>query len=178
MQKKKSFKILMLVATNLALLILITDLCTLRSYAMNLGESGERIAAIQRSLSEKGYYFGEINGLYDFSTRKAVKKFDVENKLKNETDYEIISALELHSEGYECCCAEAELLAKHLKSNGIIEYHDMIDACEDAITNSENHSLFGYIIGMTENVDSLINAEPNSEQYSAAFQTLKRLKNY
>lgn len=178
MRKNKSFLILMLVAINLALLILIADFCTVHSYAINLGESGERIAAIQRSLSEKGFYSGEINGLYDFATRKAVKIFALQNKINNNTDYEIISALGLHSEGYECCCAQAEILAKHLKSNGIIEYYDMIKECEEVIKKSENNSLFGYIIGNSKNAENLINSKPNSEQYSAAFRTLNRLKNY
>ena len=175
---KKSFRILMLVAVNLALLILIADFCTLRSFAINLGESGERIAAIQRSLYEKGLYNGEINGLYDFATRKSVGRFSNQRKINSKNDYEIISALGLHSEGYECCCAETEILAKYLKLNGIIEYNDMIKVCEDAIAKSEKNSLFGYIIGEAENADKLINAKPNSEQYSAAFHTLKRMKNY
>ncbi len=173
MQKKKSFKIMMLIAVNLAILIILSYYCAIHSYAINLGENGERIAAIQKRLSDAGVYGGKINGLYDFSTRKAVDRFKIKNNIKGGTDYEIISALGLYSNGYECCSAEVELLAKHLKSNGIIEYNDMIEACEEAIEKSESSSLFAYIVGTAENIDRIINAKPNSEQYSAAFHTLK-----
>ena len=173
MQKKKSFKIMMLIAVNLAILVLLSYYCAIHSYAINLGENGERIAAIQRRLSEAGFYGGEINGLYDFSTRKAVDEFNGKHRIKADTDYEIISALGLFSNGYECCCAEVELLAKHLKSKGIIDYHDMIAVCEEAIENSKNSSLFSYIVGTAKNTDELIKAKPNSEQYSAAFHALK-----
>ena len=163
---------MMLIAVNLAILVLLSNYCAIHSYAINLGENGERIAAIQRQLSDTGFYGGEINGLYDFSTRKAIDEFKNKHKIKGDTDYEIISALGLYSNGYECCCAEVELLAKHLKSRGIIEYQDMVDACKKAIKNSENSSLFAYIVGTTENTDEIIKAKPNSEQYSAAFHTL------
>ncbi len=177
MQKKKSFKIMMLIAVNLAILVLLSYYCAIHSYAINLGENGERIAAIQRRLSDTGFYGGEINGLYDFSTRKAVDKFRNKHKIKSKSDYEIISALGLYSSGYECCCAEVELLAKHLKSRGIIEYQDMIEACEETIENSEGSSLFAYIVGTTESTDKIINAKPNSEHYSAALHSLTRYKN-
>lgn len=178
MQKNKSFKLLMLIAVNLALLVLLSDLCTLRSYAINLGENGERIAVLQRNLKEKGYYNGEINGLFDFSTRKAVKNFKIKNKIAAETDYKTFSILGLYSSECNCYCAEVELLAKHLKSNGVIEYQDMIEACEEIIANSENGSIFGYVINMANNTDELINAKPNSEQYSAASETIRRYELY
>lgn len=175
---KKNFKIMMLIAVNLAMLILISDFCTLRSYALNLGASGERVAAIQKSLKNAGYYSGEINGLYDFTTRRAVKKYRISNKIDGESDYDIISALGINSKGYKCYSSEVELLAKYLKANGIIEYHSMVEICEDILEKSKNDSLFGYIMDEIDNADKLINAQPNSEQYTAALQVIRRNENY
>ncbi len=176
---KKSFKLLMLVAVNLAMLILIADFCTLRSYAINLGASGERIASLQKSLKEAGYYSGEINGIYDFTTRKAVRDFRKENNINadNPSDFEVFSSLGIDAKSYNgCFSSDIELLAKYLKSNGIIEYHDMVNTCESLIKKTRNGSLCGYIIGETDNIDNLIDAEPNSQQYTAALQAIRSLK--
>ncbi len=176
---KKSFKIMMLIAVNLAMLILIADFCTLHGYAINLGTSGERIASLQKSLKEAGYYDGEINGIYDFTTRKAVNRFRKENKInqENATDYEIFLSLGIDTKSYNgCFSSDVELLAKHLKSNGVIEYYDMVNTCEQIIINSNQNPLCSYIISKTDDIDELIDAEPNSRQYTAAFQAVKRLK--
>lgn len=178
---QKSFKIMMLVAVNLALLILIADFCTLRSYAINLGENGERIAALQRCLKEKGYYNGTINGIYDFTTRKAVRNFGKENGIDCDeaTDYEIISLLGIGAKSYNgCFSSDIELLAKYLKSHGVIGYHDMVNTCEKLIEISDNGLLYAYIIGETDDINKLIEAKPDSEHYAAAFQTVRRSKNY
>ena len=164
----------MLIAVNLALLILLSDLCVPKSYAVNLGENGERIAALQKSLKEKGFYGGEINGLYDFSTRKAVKKFKSQNKIKSESDYNLNSSLELYSKGYECCHADVELLAKHLKYNGIIGYQFMVEECEKVIAESENSSLYRNILDTTDNINRFMNEKPTSEHYKAAYDVIKR----
>lgn len=176
---KKSFKLMMLIAVNLAMLILICDFCALRSYAINLGTSGERIASLQKSLKQAGYYSGEINGIYDFSTRKAVNKFQKEKGIDQEStsDFEIFSSLGIDSKAYNgCFSSDIELLAKYLKSNGVTEYHEMVNTCENIIKKSKNISLFNYIIEETDDIYVLIKAEPNSRQYTAAFQAVKRLK--
>lgn len=179
-KKQKSFQLLILVAVNLAMLILLSDFCTLRSYAINLGASGERIASLQKSLKEAGYYSGEINGIYDFTTRKAVKDFRKENGISDDkpTDFEIFSSLGIDTKSFNgCFSSDIELLAKHLKANGIIEYHDMVNTCESIIRNTGNDSLCVYIISETDDIKSLIDAEPNSRHYTAAFQAVRRLKN-
>lgn len=170
---KKSFKIMMLIAVNLALLILLSDFCALNSYAVNLGENGERIAVLQRSLKKEGYYGGKINGLYDFTTKKAVRTFKKKNKINDDDDYRTFSALGLYLN--DCCYgADVELLAKHLKSNGIIEYHDMVTECESVLRKSGKSSLYAYIIGTADDISRLIDEKPNSEQYTAAYDALKR----
>ncbi len=171
---RKSFKLMMLIAVNLALLILISDFCTLNSYAVNLGENGERIAKLQKCLKEKGYYGGEINGLYDFTTRKAVKDFKNQNNIGEDENYKTFSSLGLYQTNCRCYSADIEILAKYLKSEGIINYHDMISECEDIIQKSKNSSLCGYISESTDNLFGLIDEKPNSEQYAAAYESVKR----
>ncbi len=178
MQKKKSFKLLMLITVNLAILILLSDFSALSSYAFNLGASGERIAAIQKCLKEAGYYGGEINGIFDFTTRRAVKKYSADNNIDSEKDFEVISALGIESKIYKCYSSEVELLAKHLKANGIIEYHEMVEYCEDILEKAKSSSLCRYIIENSDRVDILINAAPNSEQYNAAYEVIKRAELY
>ena len=178
MQKTKSFKILILTAVNIAILILLAEFCGVKSYAMNLGENGEKISVIQKCLAEKGYYSGEINGLLDFRTRKAVKKFQKQSNIAENDNYRLFSMLGIYSDGYECFGADVEILAKHLKTNGIIGYHNMIDVCEEMIEKSENSSLFSEIVSSAESTDKIIKAKPDSEQYSAAFCVLNRYKKY
>ncbi len=174
MKKTKSFKIMMLIAVNFALLILISDFCEITSFAINLGENGERIAALQKSLKEKGFYSGEINGLYDFSTKRAVKYFKSQNKISHESDYELVSSLDLYSEGYECCHADVELLAKHLKYTGVIGYQFMVEECEKIIAKSENDLLYRNILDLTDNINRFFSEKPTSEHYKAAYDVLKR----
>lgn len=173
---KKSFKLMMLIAANLALLILISDLCTMNSYAVNLGENGARIAELQKCLKEKGYYNGEINGLYDFATRTAVKNFKTKNRISKNEDHKTFSLLGLYSSNNKCYSSDIELLAKHLKHNGIIEYHFMVEECESILKNSQNSPLCRYIIDMTDDINRYLNEKPNSEQYAAAISALKRGK--
>ena len=175
MRNTKTYKLMMLIAVNLALLILICNFCTLRSYAINLGENGERIAALQKHLKEKGYYDGKINGLFDFSTRRAVKKFQNDSGLTdaNISDSELISSLGINPKVNRCYSAEVEILAKHLKTKGIIEYHNMVTECENVLENSKNSSLYSYILAPTNDIYAFMEEKPNSEQYAAAYETVK-----
>lgn len=178
MQRRKSFKIMMLTAVNIAMLILLADFCGVKSYAINLGENGEKISVLQKCLADKGYYSGEINGLLDFGTRKAVKNFKKQHSINDDDDYRLFSALGIYKCGYECFGADVEILARHLKINGIIGYHNMVEVCEKIIERAESTSLFSEIISASENTDKIINAKPDSEQYSAAFHVLNRHKKY
>ena len=176
MRNTKNFKLMILIAVNLALLILICDFCTMRSYAVNLGENGERIAALQKHLKEKGYYSGEINGLFDFSTRRAVRIFQKDSGITdaNISDSEFVSSLGINSKVSKCYSAEVEILAKHLKAKGIIEYHNMITECENILENSKSSSLYAYILAHTNDIYAFMDEKPNSEQYAAAFESIKR----
>lgn len=171
---KKSFKIMMLIAVNFAILILLSDFCGISAYAVNLGENGERIAILQKHLKKEGYYGGEINGLYDFTTRKAVRKFRSENGIGKDEDYRAFSSLGL----YKCRCygADIELLAKHIKSKGIINYHEMVEECEDILQKSKGSSLYAYIIDMTDDINRFMDEKPDSGQYAAAYETIIREK--
>ena len=54
--------------------------CTLA--ASLFGSRGEEVTAIQRSLSERGYYFAGIDGIYGKSTENAVINFQKDNALR------------------------------------------------------------------------------------------------
>ncbi len=176
MSKDKKFKLMMLIAINLALLILISDFSAVKANAINLGENGARIAELQKCLKEKGYYKGDINGLYDFATRTAFKDFKAENRISENEDHKTFSLLGLYSSNNKCYSSDIELLAKHLKHNGIIEYHFMVEECENILKNSKNSPLCRYIIDMTDDINRYLNEKPNSEQYAAAINALKRDK--
>ncbi len=70
-KQKNLWKITAFAVFELFILII---LCSANAAAFGFGCSGERVAAIQKRLKQTGEYRGEINGVYDFETRRAVKK--------------------------------------------------------------------------------------------------------
>ena len=46
-----------------------------------VGSSGNEVTAIQRSLKERGYYTGAVDGIYGTATKKAVSDFQKDNGL-------------------------------------------------------------------------------------------------
>jgi len=46
-----------------------------------IGDQGEAISKLQQALTSAGCYNGELNGIFDYATRDAVIKFQVENRL-------------------------------------------------------------------------------------------------
>ncbi len=70
-KQKNLWKITALTVLELFILIV---LCSANADAFGFGCSGERVAAIQKRLKQTGEYHGEINGVYGFETRRAVKK--------------------------------------------------------------------------------------------------------
>ena len=66
---KRLWKKVFIIIINFALLIIVS---TENTQAAQLGSHGERVGEIQKKLRDCGLYRGEINGNYDFSTKKAV----------------------------------------------------------------------------------------------------------
>lgn len=174
---RELWQITLIVAINLALLIII--IFSSHADAVCLGHSGEKVAAIQRSLLQKNFYHGEINGEYDFGTRNAVKKFQRKSGIETtgEADFETIESLGLCAEREECFSVEAELLARYLKLCGGADYPEMLDCAEKILSESKNLTLSQIIFSDADiSYKSLITSEPSSGSFSAAFFTLKNHK--
>lgn len=173
---KKLWHIVMLLAVNLSLLILISSVSQVGAYALCLGCSGERVAAVQTALSEKGLYKGKISGSYDFATRKAVKIFQRQNGIhpSGEADFETVCALGLDSRSGECFSARTELLARFLSVNAGPDYPDMLAAGEELLKNAGCLPLSRYIFNMYPDFcNDVSDIEPTSQAYAAALQILE-----
>lgn len=170
---KKLWKIVFLVITNFALLVIVLSA---NAQAARMGSHGERIAEIQKALFDLNFYSGEINGSFDFSTRQAVKRFQRQNNLEatGETDFETLALLGIdsHSENF---CILTELLARYIRSQGNTSYGSMLTAASDTLKNKNSLSLIRYIlINDPDFMKSLSTDEPSSEAYSAASAAIKR----
>ncbi len=175
-RNKKAWQLTALIALNLLMLILISCVCTLRADAVYLGSSGEKVAAIQRKLKEKRLYDGEINGNYDFATRKAIKIFQEQNKAEQngEADYETILLLGLDSRSGKCFSFETELLARYLRLSDASNYPEMLQRGEEILEKAGAMPLGQYLFNNDENFyKNVFRAEPDSECYACALELLR-----
>lgn len=70
-----------------ALLLMIVFISGFSSSVLALsqiGSTGEEVSSIQSVLKEKGYYNGNIDGIYGTATKKAVTQFQKDNGLKTD----------------------------------------------------------------------------------------------
>ena len=174
-KNRKMWHMVMLVAVNLFLLILIATAASPKAQALCLGCSGEKVAAVQRRLKEKGIYSGEINGSYDFATRKAVKIFQNQNGLESsgEADYKTVAALGVDLRG-ECFSLRTELLARYLSKHGGVNYYDMLEAGEKLLKEAGCVPLGRYILSIDgEFYSDIADSEPSSAAYAAALQAIR-----
>lgn len=174
-KNRRLWHMVMLVAVNLFLLILIATSSSPTAQALCLGCSGEKVAAVQRRLKEKGLYSGEINGSYDFATRSAVKSFQSQNGLagSGEADYKTVAALGVDLSG-ECFSLRTELLARYLSKHGGVSYYGMLAAGEKLLKEAGGVPLGRYILSIdSEFFNDIDGAEPSSEAYSAALQAIR-----
>ncbi len=72
---KRAWAVLAIVALNLLFLLLVTQYGRSVQTVSELGVRGEEVRLLQESLAEKGYYFGRQDGVYSFSLRSAVRRF-------------------------------------------------------------------------------------------------------
>ncbi len=159
-------------AVNLILLIIIIAMSKSDAYAMGLGSSGERVCAVQRMLKNKGYYSGEINGIYDFTTRKSIKKFQFANSIEpdGEAKNETFFALGLNSEN-KYFSYETELLARYAQWKcGGKGYTAMLEICRKTLSESGENLSFGcrIIRDNEEFYRKIKKIEPSSEAVRAA----------
>ncbi len=170
---RKSWKIVFLLAVNLAILIIVT---TENAQAARLGSSGERVAAIQQKLFENKLYSGEINGSFDFATRRSLKKFQSRNDLNptGETDYSTLCLLGISSRDSDFCI-QTELLARFVQHCGGTSFGSMLMTAEKTLENKNGLTLIGYIaLTDPDFISALSSDEPSPEAYSAASQALKK----
>lgn len=174
-KNRKMWHMVMLVAVNLFLLILIATAVSPEAQALCLGCSGEKVAAVQRRLKEKGIYSGEINGSYDFATRRAVKTFQNQNGLESsgEADYKTVAALGVDLRG-ECFSLRTELLARYLSKHGGVNYYDMLASGERLLREAGGVTLSRHILSLDSGFfEDITDDEPDSAAYAAALQAIR-----
>lgn len=163
-------------AVNLIILIIIIAMSKSDAYAMGLGSSGERVSAVQRALKNKGYYSGEINGIYDFSTRKGIKRFQLANGIEpnGEADNKTVTALGLNSENRNFSY-ETEILARYAQwSCGGKGYTEMLEFCRKTLSDIGKDRTFGGTV-LRNNIEfskKITETEPSSEAVRAAVTAL------
>lgn len=171
-----AWNITVAVAVNLIVLILIVAAGKYEVYAMGLGSSGERVSAVQRMLKNKGYYSGEINGIYDFTTRKSIKKFQLANSIEpnGETDNRTVIALGINSEN-KLFSYETEILARYAQwICGGKGYTAMLELCRETVENIGDNKTFGGTIlkNNTKFSKKITEIEPSPEAVRAAVTAL------
>lgn len=60
----------------------VTDCGCLHEVELTMGAAGEDVLGLQRFLKERGFFQGEITGIFDLPTRQAVERFQKANNLK------------------------------------------------------------------------------------------------
>lgn len=172
---KKMWHLVMLLAVDLALLVLIGSLCAARTQALFLGCSGERVAAVQRKLTQTGFYNGVCDGEYCIETRSAVKKFQRKNELSpnGETDFETLITMGVTSRTAPCFTAEVELLARCIQQSGCLSYPQMLDRGIEILSATENSVTSGQYISDSFPDFLTHSDEPSSQAYSAALQAIR-----
>ncbi len=79
MKKQKSK---LIISSFLILAILITVVSSYNVFALSKeGSRGDEVVSIQKSLSTKGYYKGDIDGIFGVNTKRAVIEFQKDNDL-------------------------------------------------------------------------------------------------
>ncbi len=171
-----AWQITVAAAVNLIILIIIISMSKSDAYAMGLGNSGERVCAVQRMLKNSGYYSGEINGIYDFTTRKSIKKFQLANSIEpnGEAKNETFFALGLNSEN-KYFSYETELLARYAQWKcGGKGYTAMLELCRETVENIGDNQTFGGTV-LKNNIKfskKITKIEPSPEAVRAAVTAL------
>ena len=164
---KRLWKKVFIIIINFALLIIVS---TENTQAAQLGSHGERVGEIQKKLRDCGFYRSEINGNYDFSTKKAVKAFQRHNNtgITGETDCETLFLLGINSHNPDFCI-QTELLARYIRNNSGTSYNSMLATAYDICRSKNRLTIIQYIMEKDPDfMKSLSETEPSPECYSAA----------
>ncbi len=161
----------MLLAADLALLILIS---ASTANAMHMGSSGERVAAIQQSLYEKGFFSGKISGIYCTKTAKALKEFQQSAGISRsgEADSATLTELGIGAHTAPCFSAEVELLARCIQQSNCHSYAQMLKKGQEILDKTKAARTLGsYVCEFYP--DILRSGEPSSDAYSAALHAIR-----
>ena len=172
---KRMWHLVMLLAVDLALLVLITTLCTAKTQAMFLGCNGERVAAVQRKLNQKGLYSGVCDGEYCIETRSAIKNFQQTNELlpSGNADYETLRAMGITSRYAPCFTFEVEMLARCIQQSNCLSYPQMLKKGIEILSKTDSSVTIGRYISIYHPDFFQISDEPSSQAYSAALQAIR-----
>ncbi len=170
-KSKKIWQLVMLLAADLAMLILIS---AFTANAMRMGGSGERVAAIQQILQDKGLFGKEISGIYCTKTDKAIKAFQKSAGIRHsgDADYATLSELGISSRTALCFSAEVELLARCIQQSGCRTYAEMLKKGQEILDKTKAARTMGSYV--CEYYPDIIRAgEPSSDAYSAALNAIR-----
>lgn len=173
---KKLWQLVMLLAFDLAILILLSSFSGAKTQALCLGCSGEKVVQIQQKLSEIGLYSGKISGEFNFSTRRGIKAFQKNRGIEpsGEADYETVFNLGLNSE-LPCFSSKAELLARCIQQSNCQSYPEMLEKGFEILSKTDGAATLAQYISLHFPNFHKKQApdEPTSEAYKAALQSLE-----
>lgn len=108
------------------------------------GSVGQEVLEIQQALKEKGYYSGELDGIYGSATEGAVKAFQNENGLSADgiAGEKTLSALEITAESNGWSSSDYELLARTISAEARGEEYLGQVAVGAVILNRVEHPSF------------------------------------
>lgn len=173
-KSKKLRHLLMLLAVDLALLILISTFCTSEALATRMGCSGERVVAIQQALCDRGVFSGKISGVYCTATASAIKKFQQNEGIEKsgEADYNTLSRLGIGTHTNQCFTLQTELLARCIQQSDCRNYAEMVAEGREILSNTKAARTLGSFVSKFY-PDVRNDNEPSSEAYAAALQAIR-----
>lgn len=172
-KSKKLWQLVMLLAVDLALLILISSLVTADAFTMHTGFGGERVAAVQKSLCKQGFFDGEADGNFCLKTRSAIREFQKTKGLdvNGYADFETVRSLGIGTSESPCFSINAELLALCIQQSGCRNYPEMLFRGIEIIAQSKKTGTFGNYSRVTpdpEETDKI-----SSHAYAAALAAMR-----
>lgn len=153
-----------------------------------IGSTGSEVTAIQSALKEKGYYNGNVDGIYGTATQKAVTQFQKDNGLKTDgiAGKQTLGALGIENSGnsyggYDS--SDYALLARVISAEARGEPYIGQVAVGAVILNRIEHPSFPDTLAgvvyqkgaFTCMIDGQINEQVSESAYNAARDALNGL---
>lgn len=169
---KKLWKLAAFLAVNFALLIIVS---AFSAEGSRLGDSGERIAQIQNELRKRNLCDGEINGVFDFETRRGISEIQSSagKEKSGEADYETLCALGLGTRCSECFSARTELLARCIQLSGCRTIPEMLEKGSEILAETDGAKTLGKYISENHPDFAGRSTEPSADAYNAAIQLIR-----